>query len=239
MEEVNGIILKRIDYKESSKIVYVYTPEGMTSFLVHGANKMNSPFSAITETLTKVTLFGQGKNLKVLRDATLLKRYSQIKGDLEKYNYVLHLFELIYHFQEDQMDHMKLYPFLEKILNKIEENEEYIPYIYMFESKLLYLLGVSPRFQECIQCQKKEPLYFSVKDGGMLCDLHTHNPVKYLDETVQTLKYLYYFDLQKHALETIPVEIIKEIRFLLDEYYLYHLNMTTKSRTVLKSLIGY
>jgi len=239
LEEFEGLILKRIDYKESSKIIYLYTAKGLKSVLVHGANKLNSPYLGMTETLSLVKVFCQGKNLKVLKDASLILQYSLIKNDLNKYTYVMHLFELIYHFSENEFDHEKLYMFLLKILILIETTPDYIPYIYMFESKLLYLLGVNPLFKQCVVCGKKENLFFSIKEGGMCCQEHFHEPLRFKEEVLLLFQTLYYFDLQTSELPFIEEPLLKELRHLLDLYYDYHLNFQTKSRTVLKGLIGY
>lgn len=239
MEEYIGIILKRIDYKDSSKIIYMYTKSGLKSFIVHGANKLSSPYLRLTETLSHVSVFASGKNLMVLSDATLLNDYQPIKKDLDKYTYVLHIFELIYSLSESNFDHEKLFGFFLKILAYVESTEAYIPYIYMFEAKLLYLLGVNPLFKQCVICGKKESLSFSVKEGGMCCSEHFNDYSKYSSETISLFQTLYYYDLQKPDVISANISQLKELRILLDNYYSFHLNIETKSRAVLKGLIGY
>lgn len=239
MDVFEGIILKHLDYKESSQIIYVYTETGMQSFLIRGANQMKSPFLGSKDTLSHVKIYASGKSLKAVKEMTMIQFYKGIKSSLDKYTYVLHLLELLEHFSDGGLDHSKSYPFLIKILNRVEIENEFIPYINMFEAKLLFLLGVNPRFHECVICKKTSDLTFSIKDGGMTCIDHTERHDTFSDKCVQLFEFLYYYDLAKPSSIETELKTIVELRHLLDSYYMFHLNIKTKSRTVLEGLIGY
>ena len=92
MEKIEGIILKKINYKESSKIIYLYTKDGLVSVLVHGSNKMKSPYLSLTSTLNHVSLFVSGKDLRTLRDGDIVNGFSKITNNLEKYTYITHVY---------------------------------------------------------------------------------------------------------------------------------------------------
>jgi len=238
LEEYTGIILKKISYKESSEIIYLYTLDGLIGVLVHGSKKMKSPFLNLTKVLNYVKVFVSGKNLKVLRDAEIIENNTSIVTDLEKYTYVTHMVELIYYFATHEHDHDKLLGFILKIIPEIKARADYIPYIYMLELKLLYLLGVNPNLKTCLSCDETKELVFSVKDGSCFCK--NHLPDDYFsNEVLEAVKQLYYFDLEKTREIEINSRVLPEIRKLLDEYYDYHLNYHSKARKMLKGLIGY
>lgn len=238
METVEGIILKKIAYKESSEIIYLYTNMGLLSVLVHGSKKIKSPYLNLTRISNVVKLFVSGKELKTLRDGEVKLTFSKLVTDLEKYTYVSHIFEMVYYFSTHDHDHDKLYNFLIKILQKIEKNFEYIPYVYMLELKLLYLLGVNPNFKACNICRKENDLVFSVVEGSAFCLEHAPTAY-YQNQVLQIIKFLYYYDLSKDLLPKMEIETLKEVRFLLDNFYEYHLNYRSKTRKMLKGLIGY
>lgn len=239
MEAFEGLILKQIQFKESSKILYLYTPEGPMSVLVHGAKKVTGSRLALTENLTRIKFFGSGKTMKTLTDGEVLADYRKIKDNLEKFTYAQHLSEILHFFSESQFDHKKMYEFTRKILERIEAETYYTRYAYMFELKFLHLLGVAPNFVSCAACGATEDLRFSVKDGGYACPKHA-GPGPWEDpEVVERMKILYYHDL-KNPLDFRPDDRIRrEIRRFLDEYYQYHLNFKSKSRTILQGLLGY
>ena len=235
-----GLIIKQINYKESSKILYVYTPEGLISLLVHGAKKLSSPLLHTTDNLNLIKGFYSGKGLKTLTDAEIINDYEPIKNDLNKVTYVFHLLELIFAFAESEYDHHKLYQFVIRLFDKITESTTYIRYIYMFEIKFLYMLGVAPNFKDCVSCNAKENLKFSIKNGGYCCENHFPLGEKtYSNEAITILSELFYHDLKQSFDTIINRDIGQEIRLILDEYYLYHLSFQSKSRKVLSGLLGY
>lgn len=240
MDSYEGIIIKQISYKESSKIIYLYTSSGLISLLVHGAKKLSSPYLRLTENLNLIKVFATGKGLKTLTDGEVLNDYTAIKSDLDKVAYVSHLVELIMTYSESEYDHQKLYDFVLKILDKISESKSYIRYIYMFEIKYLYMLGIAPNFKRCVVCNKTDALRFSIKSGGYCCNEHyPENEKTYSDNAILTLSKLYYHDMNQPLDITIDQVTGIEIRSLLDEYYLYHLSFQSKSRKVLSGLLGY
>lgn len=239
MEEINGIILKKIDYKESSSIAYVYTAKGLVSVLVHGARKINSKHLNLIRIGQLVKFQISGKDLKTLRDGDIVRHFQEITADLEKFTYTTHLLELIYSFAQHDHDHEKLYQFLLKIMGLVADEKAYIPYINMAELKLLYLLGVNPLFKHCVSCERKDHLQFSIVAGGMCCPDHLDQPTSVSNHVLKAMMMLYYFDLAVDVLEPIPNQTLIGLRQLLDDYYAYHLNTKTKSRQLLKGLIGY
>ena len=239
LEYIEGIILKKINYKDSSKIIYIYTKDGLTSVLIHGSNNMKSKYLGLAKILSHVALHVSGKDLKTLRDGDILEDNRNILNDLTKYTYCTHILEMIYYFSTHDHDHEKLYLFLLKIFKIVNKNNNYIPYLNMVELKLLYLLGVNPMFNHCVSCNKTTGLKFSIKDGGMCCRNHIREKNNISNSAVSDMIKIYYFDLDKKIELNIKETNLKEIRYVLDKYYAYHLNFKSNSRKILKGLIGY
>ncbi|MDD3113157.1 MAG: DNA repair protein RecO [Candidatus Izemoplasmatales bacterium] len=239
MTKFTGFILKRMDYKESSKILFCYTESGKKSVLVRGANRLSSPFLSITEVLTLVEISSQGKNLETVKEIDVIAAYGNIKADLIKYTYCLHLLELLYQVSEAEMDHSKLFHFLTRLLLRIEVESDFIPYCLMFESKLLYLLGIQPEFARCVVCKKTNNLRFVVSEGGMCCPNHLPLQKSYPPELIKKWLTLYLYNLDQPSGWEIKQEELIELRHVLDEYYRYHLSIETTSRKLLSNLLGY
>jgi DNA repair protein RecO (recombination protein O) len=239
LDAYEGLILKQIHFKESSKILHLYTENGHLSVLVHGAKKLSSPFLHLTENLNWIRFYATGKEMKTLSDGELIADFSVLKANLEKFTCAQHITEMLSFFYESQYDHKKMYEFVLKILRKIETETEYLPYVYMFELKYLFLLGVAPNFNTCAACGATETLRFSVQDGGFACPLHTTTTDVQAISTVDAMKVLFYHDLRNPLPLSLDEETVKKIRRFLDDYYLYHLNFKSKSRQILAGLLGY
>jgi DNA repair protein RecO (recombination protein O) len=239
LDQIEGLILKQTDFKESSKILHVYTETGLKSVLTHGAKQLKSPFLRLAGTLNLIRYYSTGKGLAIMTDGELIDDFRVLKADLDKGTYATHLIELVYFFAEGDLDHQKLYPFLIRILSKISESIDYIPYAYMFELKLLHLLGVSPQFDGCIVCQSKEAREFSVEDGGMVCLEHSAGKHPFSSETTYFAAKLYFQDLKNPFDFSMTDVDLRALRILIDEYYRYHLNFQSKTRQLLAGLLGY
>ncbi len=239
MENIKGLVLKSINYKESSKIIYVYTNSGLRSILIHGSNKLKNRYLNLPRVLNYIDIHVSGKELVTFRDGDVINGFRDIASDLEKYTYTTHILELIYSFSSHEHDHEKLLNFLLKIFTIIEKESKYIPYLNMIELKLLYLLGVNPLLNQCVSCGRTDNLKFSISEGGMCCPDHLKNPTKINDMSLYYFKYLYYFDLSKDIMVDIEENYLRELRIILDRYYEYHLNIKTNSRKILMGLIGY
>ncbi len=239
MDAYQGVILRQIAYKESSKIIHLYTNQGLISLLAHGAKRLKSPFLSSLDRFNMVEVFATGKDLKTLSDVSVIESFPSVKADLMKLTFVEHLAELVYHIQDSSVDHEKLAPFFIKILQRIESVEDYIPYVLMFEIKLLYLLGIQPSLRECVICKVKTDLYLSVSDGGLRCMNHLEHKEIWSSDVILFLQMLYYFDLQKPLPFEHTETLLQEARRFIDQYYFYHFHFQTKSRQVLMGLLGY
>ncbi len=239
MERLDGLILKQIAYKDSSKIMQVTTASGRKSVLVHGAKKLNSPYLAASEPMTQIRFFVSGTNLQTLRDVEIVHDFRVLKADVVKYAAGCHLMELVDRFEESEIDHAKLYPFLLKILLRVESETAYELYVAMFELKLLYLIGVQPNLRQCAVCSATEGLRLTAEGGGCLCSEHRTGEFSYDDATLDLVLRLYYHDLL-HPLDVVVTDaVLVSLRRFIDHYYAFHLNLHTKSRQLWMGLQGY
>lgn len=239
MESFQGIFLKQIPFKESSKIMHIYTDEGLKSVLIHGAKRLKSPFLASSDLLNEVICHTSGKDLLTLVDMSIVEHYDHIREDVIKTTFAQHICELILHVADSSIDHKRLKPFLSKVLQRINTTDQAVLYVYMFELKLLYLLGVQPSLKQCLICQSSKDLTLSVLDGGARCETHVEHKEAWSEDVRQLASALYYYDITNDITWTIDDALISECRRFLDRYYEVYLNYRTKSRNVWMGLLGY
>ncbi|MFA5007402.1 MAG: DNA repair protein RecO [Candidatus Izemoplasmatales bacterium] len=238
MASFEALILKQIPFKESSKILHVYTAEGMKSLLVHGAKKLGSPYLSASENLNLVVFHAVGKEILTVTDADLADGYPAIKADLVRLTCAQHLAELVHGFGEGDYDHAKFFAFVKKIMARLAADDHYLDYLHMLELKYLHLLGVAPAFSACAACGRTDGLTFRVRSGGLACPDHAEGPAA-SDEAFRWLRTLYLFDLREPLADHPSEAVTAEIRRVLDDWYAYHLNFRSKSRSVLSGLLGY
>ena len=231
-----GIVIKSIDYSESSKIIYLITEHGIESLLVRGARRIKSPLRHLSQLITKISYNKtNSKKLPTMISGDIEEVYLNIKQNLESSTYVFHLFEIIYKLSTE-IDFSKLYNFTCRFMDRI--NNGFDPEItgFIFELKFLYLIGLNPVFNKCADCDSTNRIGFDVYRGGMVCESHV---TEYTIRDINLIGPLYKLYFQDIG-EDINYEVNRRLtRKLLDDYYGFYMNFKSKSRELLKNIYGY
>lgn len=240
MELKEGIIIKTINYKENSKIIYIVTEEGLCSLEVKGANKVNGHSHLYSNLLTNIAYSSRGHFFQA---GKVLNNYINIRNNIDKLSFALNILELSYASIEHITDFKIFYNFLKEILNLLESqnlksqnNDKF--YYCVFNIKLLYLLGVQPVLKKCVRCGNTGKLYaFVLKDGGMKC-INCINPNDKLirdKELLNTIYKMYYLKLDVLK-ENIFEFDYKKTKAFFEEYYEEFLSYVSKSNKIFEKL---
>ena len=173
-----GFILKKIDYGESDRIFTIYTKDfGKLEILGKAIRKIKSKLRGGVELfyLSEIE-FIQGKTYKTLTDAILINSFQNIRKDLKRLNIAYKISEVFDCLVKGQESDKKIWDLLnetfKRLNNHLLKTTHYSLLYYYFLWNFLSLLGYEPEFYRCFLCQKKlkpERLYFSPKEGGVIC----------------------------------------------------------------------
>lgn len=207
MNETKGLVLYSIDYKEKSKIVYLYTPYGHDSVKANRSKEMNSGQMGFTTGLNEVSYVKSVAKLPVLLEYRLEESYFDLSESIPKMTVVANMIEVIRRIPEDSL-HDKIYEFILTCLKQLRtENPKKV--LAVFLVKMLYVFGVAPNLKHCMRCGSGAVAFFSVSEGGALCHIHgnKNNPAEY------DLWKEYYYDKKDIALysDTDFEEFLREI----------------------------
>lgn len=247
-----GIVIKSLKYKDTSKIVYILTEEGLTSLLVKGAYNLKSKNFSYTQEITKIgydTAKSKHQSFQIMTTGEVLQNYTNIKNDFTKMKSAFSVLEFTYQFHEHIENKQTLYQFLLLMLDNINEKESAF-YPLIFQLKLLYLLGVGPTFHNCVDCGNRDDLIgFSFDDGGMVCKECAPNYKKLqVSNTFMLIKLLYLVKPNQinEVLETVfsqnesfrmdQPKYIEGIKSFLHTYYEKYLSFESKVNHVFKNM---
>ncbi|MDY0209836.1 MAG: DNA repair protein RecO [Acholeplasma sp.] len=208
-----GIIYKTLDYKESSKLLFVYTPIGKITLVANGVKSYKNEFRHLAQYLTEIEFDSKESDMYSLQKAVLVDDYHVVKSNYLLTKRVSIIFELIDHLVTEDLPHDKVY----HLLSLLKENARLAALV--FPIKMLYLLGYALDFVG------DDPLGFSVKEAkvstvenGLFSDFT-------LEETVLLSK-LYFYKSSELVLtekETLVAE-----RFI-RAFYRYHLEYEVRA----------
>jgi DNA repair protein RecO (recombination protein O) len=225
---IDAWILRTSDYKESSKLVVAMSETGVFSFLAKGIRQYKSPYRHLIEPFRHVQLSLTKGSLPALKDVQPLGEMTSWSS-LEVISYVEHLAELFYTLR-DTIAFDRLYPYWQEVLHVLPNDPE--GYGMMMEIKLLYVMGITPVFDRCVQCGSTERQGFSVSQGGMLCKQHQTTDIITNAEVILAMYQLYHQDVEA----PLPTFERAALRKLLDQYYSYHVHVETTARQLIRSI---
>jgi DNA repair protein RecO (recombination protein O) len=240
MEAKRAFVLYSMDYKDSGKILYLYTEHGQQSVLAHGVKKLSSINRFLSQNGTEISLTMTNASFPSMRDGELVHEYKHIKEDLVSYTYMNHVLELVRHTVSEDLDHPKMYRFLQKIFALMEAGNDPEILTFVFEFKLLYFIGNGLHLRSCTSCGKTENLVFHISSGGLTCKEHlTTDQTYYESDIFHLIMLLYYIDLDTTELPQIAPNQRILLRHILDLLYQEFVSFESKSRSILRQIKKY
>lgn len=242
LSRTEGIVLKTQDYGESHKIVTILTERhGKLSAIARGANKTNSRLNAVTQLFTKGDyLIYVSKGLSTVQQGQIIHSFRHITADIVKTAYAAYLIEMTEKLFEEKRPERMLYEELSLTLDWINEHEEYLVPIIMYELKMFKQGGFSPVLHHCVICKGIHfPFFFSIREGGLLCS-NCRGQDEYAlylkDNVVKLLSTLQNTSLSRVGNISVKKENIHLLRTILDEYYDQYGGFFLKSKRFLLQL---
>ena len=239
IKEVEGIVLSNTPFKESSKIINVYTKEyGVIGILCKGVQSTKSKLRGITDKLTyaKFNIYYKEGKLSTLVDASIINPFKNIKKDIISISYATYICDLVSQVIK-QTDDIDIYNDLINSLIKIDDGLDPMIITNIIEVKLLKYLGVGLNFTSCAICgNKKDIVTLSEKKGGLLCkNCYTDEKLIPLD-VVKILNIYFLVDIKSINKLSIDKKIASEINRFLTSYYDDNTGLYLKSKDFLKTI---
>lgn len=211
-----GLIYKTQDYKETSKLLFVYTPKGKKTLVAKGAKSFKSDLRFMSQYFTLIEFIDTDKLMLDLKGAVLIDSFDQIKTSFSDLKYVSIILEIIDKLFIEDLPHDKLYELLVSFLCNVEIETASIA----LSLKVLYALGYGLNFSG------NDPIGFNIEHASVSTKANHLTISLDLDTTVY-LSQLYFMKIND------TIEIPKKYRGMIwsfiKSFYQYHLEYTIKS----------
>lgn len=237
-KKVEGIIISEMTYKDSSKIINIFTEEGVIGVIAKGAKKIKKPFFATTGKFTYgvFNIFYKENGLSSLIEVDVINNYSKIKKDIKLISYVTYITELstrVYNHEQNK----NIYELYISCLNKINEGYDPLVITNIIKLKLLDYLGIRPVIDKCVICgNKTDIITISSYYGGYVCKNCYKDEKIVSPKTISLIRMLYYVDINKITKLDISSKTIKEIDEFTDDYYDRYSGIYLKSKILLETI---
>ncbi|MBM7701488.1 DNA repair protein RecO [Metabacillus iocasae] len=241
-KKCEGIVIRTNDYGESNKIVTIYSRElGKVGMMARGAKKPSSRLSATTQLFTYGHFFVQaGSGMGTLHQGEVISSMRSIREDIFCTAYASYIVELTDKVTENNKPNPFLFEFLYQTLSYMNEGYDLDVLTYIYEMKMLNVLGLYPSLNECVFCQSKDGVFgFSIRDNGLICHRCTEKDPYHLrvsPGTIKLLRLFYYIDLQRLGSISVKEETKHQLKLIIDSYYEEYSGLFLKSKRFLNQM---
>lgn len=239
IEEIEGIVIKETNYKESSKILNIYTKDkGIIGVMSKGCKKLNSPLRGISNKLcyAKYQISYKKDKISTLISGDIINSYTNIMTDISSISYATYILELCSKVYE-QNNSNDIYDIMISSLNKIEEGIDPVIITNIVELKLLHYLGVGVEVNKCSICgSTSDIITISSVSGGLVCKDCLTDEAVINEKTIKLIRLLSIVDINKVSKIKVKDDVKTEINAFIKDYYDTYTGIYIKSRELLKNL---
>ncbi len=227
---VHGIVLKKLEFGDTSHIITLYTKEhGKLSAIIKGSRSSKSKMGNKVDVmnLVEVVLYKKkSREVQVISQVDLINPFSKIKEDLEKLKYGTGILELLLSLVPEDDVNERLFYGTVKALEKMNVTEKIDANI--FAKYLLFFIketGYEIQLEYCTECNSdlhKSRSFAFKPDQGILCD-KCKNLYDFAEEIGKE-----HFDLlnclnTKNYCEKFKKRTVTQVIKLLEKYLIYHI----------------
>ncbi len=195
-KRIQGIVIRRSDYRDNDLMIEILSPEGKKSFLARGAKKSGSKNAALLNLLSEgefsVVLSPNGH--LSLQEGVLLS-LADGHDDLMRLG-VYGLLAELSRFLVGETKEGESFAWLSKSLKAIREGYDPLSAALIYMAFLLKKNGYGLCVDRCVRCGAKKGISgLSYQDGGFLCQKHLREGEKRDVYTLKVIRYCYMLPL--------------------------------------------
>ena len=176
--KTEAIVLKTQDFRETSKILSVYTKKyGRIQLIAKGVRAQKSKFGPVLDSLNYLSLvfyFKETRELQLLSNAEMVQPFLGIRSDLRRFATASTLAEVVYRTQLVGEANGRLFAVFLSALQGIDRSPAYRNYLAAFLIRFLEISGFKPRLRRCSSCGRVPTgkiVYFDMSRGAFRCEL--------------------------------------------------------------------
>lgn len=237
---VEGIVVHNTPFKESSKIINIFTKDmGIIGCVSKGCKSLKSKLRLPSEKFAYGTfhMYYKENGLSTLIDGDIKDYFINIKSDILLVSYLTYICELSTNVYKE-CENNDIYNLMESAILKIEEGHNPRIITNILELQYLNYLGINLNLDSCVNCGSSKVVTLSIPKGGYVCAKHRTNEPLVSEKVMKMLRLYYYVDISKISDIKIDDEVSDEINRIIDEYYEAYSGVYTKSKKMLKELVN-
>lgn len=242
LKKIEGIVLSETLFKETSKIINVFTANGIKGLICKGAMNIKSKnrVTSMKLVLGNFDIYEKEDKLSTLADSDVINYFPHIRNDITLISYASYLGDLVFQVLKQNLtkeEVKNIYNIFKNTLLKIEDGLDPMVMTNILEVKLLDYLGVGLNLTNCTICgNKKDIVTLSSERGGLICKNCYHGERIIPLSIIKVINMYYLVEIKSISKLSLKNDIIHEINNFLNNYYDDYTGLYLKSKSFLKTI---
>jgi DNA repair protein RecO (recombination protein O) len=245
IHKTEAIVLRRIDFRETSLIVDLYTRDfGKLSGLLKGIRTEPDKFASSVEISShNDVIFYRSTNstLHLVSACDLKDNFFNIRKSMVKAGMMGIMMELVASVMQPEDKNEEVFNLALECLKELEATSSPDKVMTIFKIRMLSLSGFKPHFDSCVSCSDRilGQSKFSLRLGGLLCEKCCQKDLSSRSIFRGTIASILFIEKNnfKNSLNLgLNPQIKKELEIILNAFLNFHLEKELKSQKVLNRL---
>lgn len=224
--KVNGIVVRYSNYRESDRIVTLFTRElGLISCAARGCRNAKSSLLHASELFTygEFVLF-KTKDKYTLDSCTITDAFYPLREDISKLSAASYMVSVVNEGAQEGLISEKLLSLLLYALSFTAYSDaNALDMAICFTLKALHELGYSPAITHCASCTRDirsdEKLYFSAASGGAVClNCAKSDAMEVSALSLEAIRRMLLLNDDETGKVKLPQRVRKELKFAVNSY---------------------
>ncbi|MGI6781992.1 MAG: DNA repair protein RecO [Acholeplasmataceae bacterium] len=213
-----GLIYKTQPYQDNNKMLFVYSNRGKITLVAKGSQRLSSELRIVSQYLTLIEFYDNGKNMQPLREVKLLNSYDFLKTDYFKAKQAAVMLEALDKVRDTNLNDEAILNELRIALLSDNLKESALSFLIKLISEAGYRPNLNPK--------NKDVIGFNIKTASLVYkgDL---TEIDLMPRQLIILVKLLNLDIEKN--EELDKEDYEILRRFIKRYYEYHLNINLKN----------
>lgn len=242
--KTHAVVLRKIDYSETSQVVRFYSRDaGKVTAIAKGSKREKSAFHGPFDLFTVYELVRIEKDegqLDIITQAQVVRDFLNLRTDLRRYAAASYAAEFVDEMTVEVQQNAGLYELLIDTLADLNAGRAVDRAVFRFEAHALRILGHFPRLLECGTCRRKVAqleAYFSPRDGGAICPLCKPKDPGFILVRTKTLYAINALLTEDPHTNKVYDEVREEIRRLFDSHIRFIAERSFKSAPLMREAV--
>jgi len=243
IRQTEGIVLKTFDFRETSRIATIFTKDhGKIKGVFKGIRKDRKKFGTSLDRFTVndiVYYWHATSELHLVGQCDLKQFFFPIRKNMRRTLAAVYALELVDSVMPLEEENKKVYQLMLNYFSGLEEIKDINKLVHIFQVKILHLSGFRPHLDDCLVCQKHiaGKAKFSMKLGGLICSNcleNDHSAHAITKGAIASLLHIERSDWEKTLRLGLSTSIKRELKYILNNFLVFHLEKQIKSAKYLK-----